>query len=406
VSGPDHEVDLDVSVPDEVAHDYLSKLHHVSESLARFAFAPGRRDRIVFALRDGEGAARDAVAASIAEVARKMCRAFRPIPRRVLVSNGARPVPFREDPYPSLRASGELHEYGPGRFAYGPTFCALIEFLDGRVRRLARAFAAESRQFPSLIGADALARCKYLRSFPHALTLVTHLREDLGAITRFASSAAWDGQRLVASWENLAPVRCLLSSALCFHYYALLQGTRQAAPRTITALGRCYRYEAGNLAGVERLWDFTMREIVFVGDGPSVLARREEGIRLSAALLDELGLAYDIETATDPFFTDTYAAQTAFQGAFELKFEARAALPWKNETLAVASFNHHKDMFGRAFDISLGPQGAPVDTGCIGFGLERLAFAFLAQYGLARGAWPEAVREGVAATGGGPCATA
>jgi seryl-tRNA synthetase len=62
--------------------------------------------------------------------------------------------------------------------------------------------------------------------------------------------------------------------------------------------------------------------------------------------------------------------------------------------VALGSFNYHQDFFGRSFGIADG-GGEPVHTACIGFGLERLVLAFLAQYGLDRAAWPPAVRAGV-----------
>jgi hypothetical protein len=61
----------------------------------------------------------------------------------------------------------------------------------------------------------------------------------------------------------------------------------------------------------------------------------------------------------------------------------------------VGSYNYHQDFFGRHLDIRL-PDDAPASTGCVAFGLERLAFAFLAQYGLDPGEWPEAVRDALA----------
>jgi seryl-tRNA synthetase len=81
-----------------------------------------------------------------------------------------------------------------------------------------------------------------------------------------------------------------------------------------------------------------------------------------------------------------------------LKFEIRAKLPFKNSTLAVGSYNYHQDFFGRSMNISL-PDGSPAHTGCIAFGLERMAFAFLAQYGLDVGKWPDAVRKGMSGNG-------
>ena len=105
------------------------------------------------------------------------------------------------------------------------------------------------------------------------------------------------------------------------------------------------------------------------------------------SVLEETGLAYRVESANDPFFIGEFRKQAAFQSAFQLKYEIRARLPFKDSTLAVGSYNYHQDFFGRNLNISL-PDGTPAHTGCVAFGLERIAFAFLAQYGLDPADWP------------------
>jgi len=63
-------------------------------------------------------------------------------------------------------------------------------------------------------------------------------------------------------------------------------------PRVITAMGKCFRYESSNLSGLERLWDFNMREIVFCR-ATRLRARlhaRPDHL-VPAQFLDELGMA-------------------------------------------------------------------------------------------------------------------
>ena len=111
--------------------------------------------------------------------------------------------------------------------------------------------------------------------------------------------------------------------------------------------------------------------------------------------LTEVGLAYRVESANDPFFIGEFRQQALFQSAFQLKYEIRAQLPFSVSTLAVGSYNYHQDFFGRNLNITL-PDGSPVHTGCVAFGLERIALAFLAQFGLDTEQWPEAVRKAFA----------
>ena len=206
----------------------------------------------------------------------------------------------------------------------------------------------------------------------------------------------WDGEQLAYDRNGASGVECLLSPSVCFHWYRWLRDVELKEPRAITALGKCFRYESSNLTGLERLWDFTMREIVFVGPAEYVLASRDRLVDLSARFLDELGMAYEISTATDPFFVDSYAVQAAYQQGFELKFELLAPLPYSGKKLAVGSINYHQDFFGRSFAIQA--AGAPAHTGCLGFGYERLALAFLAQHGLDQKQWPAALDAAITAS--------
>ena len=261
------------------------------------------------------------------------------------------------------------------------------------MHRTGRIHGAPRIQFPSLIGGDTLDRCGYLRSFPHSVSLVSHLREDLDAIQRFAETTRWGGAHLGYEEATLAPASCLLSPSVCFHWYASMAGQRRPQLTTTEAVGKCFRWESGNITGLERLYDFTMQEIIFVGTGDAVLAERRRSIEAFSAALDTLGVAYEIRSANDPFFVNDFANQATFQHAFELKFEVRALLPYKNKTFAVGSFNYHMDHFGRAFDIR-GDDGLPLHTGCTGFGLERAALMILAQFGLDPKDWPPQLAEG------------
>ena len=149
-----------------------------------------------------------------------------------------------------------------------------------------------------------------------------------------------------------------------------------------------------------------MREVIFVGPKDYVLENRETARQRMHSVLEETGLAYCVESANDPFFIGEFRKQAAFQSAFQLKYEIRARLPFKEQlaplvnraslpsTLAVGSYNYHQDFFGRNLNISL-PDGSPAHTGCVAFGLERIAFAFLAQHGLDPAGWPVHVVEAI-----------
>jgi seryl-tRNA synthetase len=387
--------DLIATVPDELADEFLKRLPYVSEGISDPRLLPGGA-RVSFKLRPGFEGEAELVAARISEVAAKLCSNHRPGVSRTLAKRDTLPSSFHEDPHPLLARQGEIVAFGRGRYGLGPKLVALTEYFDLRARQMAREFQADAHSFPSLIGADVLDRCRYLKNFPASLNLVSHLREDHGALQEFARTVRLDGEQMVYDRSAASGVECLLSPSVCFHWYMWLRDTKMSQPRAITALGKCFRYESTNLTGLERLWDFNMREIIFVGPADYVLANRTTLVEQSADLLDELGMAYEITTATDPFFVDSYAVQAAYQQGFELKYELLAPLPYSGKKLAVGSINYHQDFFGRSFAIETAE--GPAHTGCLGFGYERLALAFVAQHGVDEKHWPDSVVGGMKET--------
>jgi seryl-tRNA synthetase len=311
----------------------------------------------------------------------------------VLEDHLDRQVPFRLDPMPELLRRGELCQESAGIFALGPLLTRLIAYFEAQFIALADSFNAVPHRFPTLIPAVYLERVNYFRAFPHSLTFATHLREDLDVIDRFAQAAVCDDHGLQAPPDSFAGVQALLSPAVCYHlYFALADKPLPAGQAIATAVGQCFRYEAINLVSLERMWNFTMREVIFVGPKDFILENREVARQRMSLLFERIGFAYRVENANDPFFIGEFRKQAAFQSAFQLKFEIRASLPYKASTLAVGSYNYHQDFFGRSLNITL-PDGSPAHTGCVAFGLERIAFAFLAQFGLDPLAWPAEVRE-------------
>lgn len=381
-------------IPGHLVGEVKSKLAYVDQQIQRAEVAPGGDQIVLHLRRPFEDSGRAALEEKVQRVVASMVKgAIRP-KVQILEDHLDRPVPYRQDPMEALLRRGELSQEATGIFALGPLVTRLIEFFERHFLDLAGSFDAAPYRFPTLIPAGYMERVNYFRSFPHSLTFVTHLREDLDAIDHFAQHAACDETgTLNTPAGSFAGIQALLSPAVCYHlYFALADQTLPQGRVTATAVGNCFRYEAINLTSLERLWNFTMREVIFVGPKEFVLENREVARQRMQAVFAAVGLAYRVESANDPFFIGEFRKQAAFQSAFQLKFEIRAGLPFKDSTLAVGSYNYHQDFFGRSLNISL-PDGSPAHTGCVAFGLERMAFAFLAQYGLEPQDWPLAVRE-------------
>ena len=384
------EIDPAAPIPEFLSGEIQSKLAYTDE---RILEAHVSENRITLKMLPFPPERQAELVEKVQRVVLSMAKGAIKPKVQVLEDHLDRPVPFRLDPMPELLRRGELSQESAGIFSLGPLLTRLIAYFEAQFIALADSFNAVPYRFPTLIPAAYLERVNYFRAFPHSLTFATHLREDLDVIDRFAQAAVCDDHGLQAPPDSFASVQALLSPAVCYHlYFALADKPLPAGQAIATAVGQCFRYEAINLVSLERMWNFTMREVIFVGPKDFVLENREIARQRMSQVFERIGLAYRVENANDPFFIGEFRKQAAFQSAFQLKFEIRANLPFKASTLAVGSYNYHQDFFGRSLNITL-PDGSPAHTGCVAFGLERIAFAFLAQFGLEPLTWPAEVRE-------------
>ncbi len=385
------EITPQITIPVHLVGEVRAKLAYVDEAIAEAQIAASG-DRITLILhREIEN--RAALEEKVQRVVEAMAKGAIQPKVEVLEDHLDRPTPYTADPMDELMARGEVSREAEGIFTLGPLVTRLIDYFEGRFLELAASFEAQPYRFPTLISAEYLDRVDYFNAFPHSLTFATHLREDLDVIEHFAEHAAYEEDGLNAPPESFSKMKALLSPAVCYHlYFSLADNPLPEGKMVVTAVGNCFRYESFNLVSLERLWNFTMREVIFVGPKDFVLENRETGRQRMQKVFEEIGLAYSVESANDPFFIGEFRKQAAFQSAFQLKYEIRARLPFQDSTLAIGSYNYHQDFFGRHLNIPL-PDGSPAHTGCLAFGLERAAFAFLAQYGLDPADWPPSMQE-------------
>jgi seryl-tRNA synthetase len=298
---------------------------------------------------------------------------------------------------PVFRGPGAMagvHYLGAGIVALEGLPLRLFRYFDRVFEEFGRPWHAEPLLTPTLIEAGVLAKCDYFRSFPHSVTFAAHLPEDTERIDDFRRrhqerDTLDDG----VTRDFASPPEACLSPAVCYHAYRINAGRKvPAAGLAYGMCGKCFRYETSNMKDLRRLWDFTMREVVFLGDREDVLARREKATKMMSDFLDAHELAAEIRTASDPFFIAPDAvSKTYFQLSSETKYEVSLLLP-DDERLATGSLNYHTDFFGRAFDVGVEGSG-PMYSVCVAFGLERWVYAFLAQHGDDPSHWPAPLRK-------------
>ena len=265
-----------------------------------------------------------------------------------------------------LLARHDLEITSDGALRMHGSVAALRDFFDNTVCDWANELGASAISYPDEIALETLERAGYVSAFPDKL-----VRTD-------------DAAR---------------SPAVCYHHYPTLTASTVAeSGAIITAMGRCYRNEFDSSAAhaVERLREFTMREIIVVGSPQLVESVRAGLMGRVEQWLKDLALDGAIETATDPFFTDAARGRLLMQQLLPLKYELRLRVA-RDRTVAAASFNNHHDHFGKAFGIQLS-SGEIANSGCVAFGWERWVIAFVNQHGPDERNWPVSARNDVAAS--------
>jgi seryl-tRNA synthetase len=244
-----------------------------------------------------------------------------------------------------------IHVTTDGRAAFSGVPLKLFTKLEKKFFNMALESEAEEHSFPSLIDNQVLHCAGYFKSFPEGATVAT------------APGLSHD---------------CSLSPAVCYHCYPCFAQSPLQKEVTWTCQGRCFRHEKGNYEGLARLWEFTMREIVFCGSEDWVKQQREDWMKRVLRFCEESGFSARLEESTDPFYGAASRGQQLLQRLKKLKYELRLNLA-DGTTTAAASFNLHESHFTETFGITSG-SGRPLQTGCVAFGLERWVLAALEQW--------------------------
>jgi hypothetical protein len=274
-----------------------------------------------------------------------------------------------------------------GLFVLKPPFSDLMRFLDWTIlRRFAKPFNASDELYPNVIPLEKLAATQHLRSFPEHLHFISHLREDLNVLEQFASRARLEDGQVQPDYEELEKSSLAHNPSTCYHCYAVREGHRLNDDEVATGITRCHRYESSNHNEPGRLMEFSLREVMFIGSAEFVRETRETTLEMIKQWATDWQIFGELLPANDPFFTNDYEAKAVHQHRLAMKYEYRAELSGPQDTLAVLSSNLHSATFGKAFDIRV--RNMRANTGCLGFGLERLAIVIASQHGVNAEEWP------------------
>lgn len=217
---------------------------------------------------------------------------------------------------------------------------------------------------PAMISEDVLQKCGYFNAFPGQICAVTRFNPD-----KYENVVNNDKK----GCEYMTHDKQYLTPAACLHIYPLLKGCK-VENRVFTTRARVYRYENDCYDDNTRMWDFAVREIVFVGCKEFVRQSLLEGQEYALDFARKICNKAVLEKANDPFYDNAdNRIKMRLQNKINGKVELR--IPVKNKELAVSSFNYHGFHFSEPFGFSNNRQ---IVTGCIGFGLDRWLASYLA----------------------------
>jgi seryl-tRNA synthetase len=273
-----------------------------------------------------------------------------------------------------------------GLFARTELYESVVEALGELISRH-RPANAEVLRFPPVMSRRSLESSGYHKSFPNLLGCVC----CLGSADPASADTA---QRLDAgeAWtDGLTVADLVLTPAACYPVYPLAakQGVVPGQGYIFDVACDCFRREPSR--DIDRLQSFRMREYVRIGTPEQIKHFRESWIEQAKLITSELQLPFRIELASDPFFGRTAPLMAAIQTENALKFELQIPILGEDRPTACMSFNYHRDHFGRIWGLA-GDDGAVAHTGCVAFGMDRLAIALFATHGVRLKAWPKAVR--------------
>ena len=187
----------------------------------------------------------------------------------------------------------------------------------------------------------------------------------------------------------------MLSPAACYPVYPLA-ASRGPVPEgglLFDVACDCFRREPSR--HLDRLQSFRMREYVCIGSPQQIDGFRKRWMTRAQAIADQLGLTYHVDQASDPFFGRGGKLMATAQIEQSLKFELLIPLRSAEQPTACMSFNYHRDHFGTTWDLR-SAAGEFAHTGCVAFGMDRLAVALFFTHGTELRDWPAGVREALA----------
>jgi seryl-tRNA synthetase len=273
-----------------------------------------------------------------------------------------------------------------GLYGRSGQFEDVIARFEDMVTEIGKDDGAEVFRFPPAVTRRQLETSGYMKSFPQlAGTVHSFCGDDHDHAALLAEIDAG------ADWtKGQVATEVALTPAACYPLYPMLaaQGTLPEKGRLFDVQSYCFRHEPST--DPCRMQLFRMREYVRAGTPGQVQDFRSQWLERAKELIGKLELPFDVVPANDPFFGRAGKMMKLSQREQGLKLEM--VIPVANAApTACLSFNYHQDHFASTWGVRLA-DGSLAHTGCVGFGLERLALALFKRHGTDPRGWPSSVR--------------
>jgi len=274
-----------------------------------------------------------------------------------------------------------------GVYLRSERFERIVDALDAMVGRVGAVQQPEVLRFPPAMSRDALVRSGYLKSFPQLLGTIHCFCGNEAAhrtmLHHVAEGIEWTEQQQVTD--------LLLTPAACYPLYPVIasRGHLPSQGGIYDMHSWCFRHEPS--LDPARMQTFRVREFVRMGQDEQVLAFRQEWLDLAQQFIHDLELPFTIDAANDPFFGRAGRLMAESQREQGFKYELLVPINSEAKPTACVSFNYHVTHFAEAWQIELA-DGAQAFSGCVGFGLERLAIALFRHHGFDAATWPAGVQ--------------
>ena len=290
-----------------------------------------------------------------------------------------------DDPFPELLRKRNVRRHAPGIFTFEGDFLRLMCALDGYFRAYALEIHAVEQAYPPTVLTRSMAKSGYLGNFPHHALLVAGVKRAAESVRQETKPSG------APAADDLADPQQMLAPTVCYRCFEAMIGEKIGDSAIFTGTAHCNRNEGFIDDNLTRLQSFLMREIIFFGATDEVGELRRQILEHARAAIEDWGLTARAVTASDPFFMSANQGKRGYQTLMQLKYEMQLALPHDGTWLSCMSFNDHQGSLVGPYDIQA-ERGGALTSGCVGYGLERLAYAILCQHGIDRESWPRRLR--------------